>query len=188
MAVILKPNLNMNFDIENPPPSVPESRGCILIIGGVSGAGKTTVGKALAERLNWRFIEGDDFHPDTNITKMRQGEPLNDSARELWLHRLRNEIKTCLDKGERVILACSALKESYRALLRVDPERVHFVFLTGNYEILRERMTQRHNHFMAPDLLASQLETLELPDYGLVVDVNQPIASVVNLIMDHVRR
>lgn len=188
MAVILKPNLNMNFDIENPLSSVSESRGCVLIIGGVSGAGKTTVGKALAERLNWRFIEGDDFHPNTNVAKMRRGEPLNDSDREPWLHRLRDEIKACLDKGVRAILACSALKESYRALLRVDPERVHFVFLMGNYEILRKRITQRHNHFMAPDLLASQLETLDLPDYGLVVDVNQPLASIVNLIMDHVRR
>jgi len=176
------------FDLEKSPSSDPESRGCVLIIGGVSGAGKTTVGKALAERLNWRFIEGDNFHPDTNVAKMRRGEPLNDSDREPWLHRLRDEIKTCLDKGERAILACSALKESYRALLRVDPERVRFVFLTGNYEVLRKRITQRHNHFMGPDLLASQLETLDLPDYGLAVDVNQPIASIVNLILDHLSR
>ncbi len=165
-------------------PSLSDSRGYVLIIAGVSGAGKTTVGKALAERLNWRFIEADDFHPDANVAKMQRGEPLNDADRLPWLLRLRDEIKTCLSKGEKAILACSALKESYRARLRLDPERVHFVFLTGNYETLRKRITQRHNHFMGPGLLVSQLDTLELPNDELVVDIGQPVASIMDLIVD----
>jgi gluconokinase len=174
--------MNNQFDAGKSPLS--DSRGYVLIIAGVSGAGKTTVGKALAKRLNWLFIEGDDFHPAANVAKMRRGEPLNDADRLPWLLRLRDEIKTCLDKGEKAILACSALKESYRARLRLDPERVHFVFLTGNYETLRKRITQRHNHFMGPDLLASQLDTLELPNDELAIDIDQPAASIVNLIMD----
>ncbi|MBF6649276.1 gluconokinase [Methylobacter sp. BlB1] len=165
-------------------PPLVDSRGYVLIIAGVSGAGKTTVGKALAERLNWLFIEGDDFHPAANVAKMQRGEPLNDADRLPWLLRLRDEIKTCLAKGEKAILTCSALKESYRARLRLDPERVHFVFLTGHYETLRKRITQRHNHFMGPDLLASQLDTLELPNDEWVVDIDQPVAAIVDLIMD----
>lgn len=170
------------FDAGKPP--LADSRGYVLIIAGVSGAGKTTVGKALAERLNWLFIEGDGFHPAANVAKMQRGEPLNDADRLPWLLRLRDEIKTCLAKGEKAILTCSALKESYRARLRLDPERVHFVFLTGNYETLRKRIAQRHNHFMGPDLLASQLDTLELPDDEWVVDIDQPVAAIVDLIMD----
>jgi gluconokinase len=170
------------FDAGKPPLADP--RGYVLIIAGVSGAGKTTVGKALAERLNWLFIEGDDFHPAANVAKMQRGDPLNDADRLPWLLRLRDEIKTCLAKGEKAILTCSALKESYRARLRLDPERVHFVFLTGNYETLRKRITQRHNHFMGPDLLASQLDTLELPDDEWAVDIDQPVAAIVDLIMD----
>lgn len=174
--------MNNQFDAGKTPLS--DSRGYVLIIAGVSGAGKTTVGKALAGRLNWRFIDGDDFHPVANVAKMQRGEPLNDADRLPWLLRLRDEIKTCLAKEEKAILACSALKESYRALLCLDSEQVHFVFLTGNYETLRKRITQRHNHFMGPGLLVSQLDTLELPNDEWVVDINQPVASIVNLIMD----
>ncbi|WAK03934.1 gluconokinase [Methylobacter sp. YRD-M1] len=160
-----------------------DASGYVLIIAGVSGAGKTTVGKALAERLNWRYIEGDDFHPAANVAKMQRGEPLNDADREPWLRRLREEIKTCLDQGERAVLACSALKESYRARLRPDPERVHFVFLTGSYETLHRRLAQRRDHFMGPDLLTSQLETLDLPEGGLIVDIDQPVDAIVDAIM-----
>jgi gluconokinase len=176
--------MNNESDAEKTAPPDPGLRGYVLIIGGVSGAGKTTVGKALAERLNWRFIEGDEFHPAANVAKMQRGEPLDDADRAPWLKRLREEIKTCLDKGERAVLACSALKKNYRKLLRPDQERVRFVFLTGDYEILRKRLMQRRNHFMGADLLASQLETLDLPDHGLIVNINQPVASIVDLIMD----
>ncbi|WP_051299846.1 gluconokinase [Methylobacter luteus] len=173
--------MNNEFDDRKSPLS--DRPGFVLIIAGVSGAGKTTVGRALAERLGWRFIEGDDYHPAANVAKMQRGEPLNDADREPWLLRLRDEIKACLARGERAILTCSALKERYRALLRPDPERVHFVFLTGSYETLHKRLTQRHNHFMGPDLLASQLETLDLPGDGLIVDIDQPVDAIVDAIM-----
>ena len=134
----------------------------IIIIFGVSGAGKTTVGKLLARELNWHFLEADDFHLAANIEKMRSGHPLTDEDRWPWLDCLRKQIAQSLSNGENAVLACSALKRSYRDRLRVNDE-VKFVFLSGDYALVQKQLRSRHGHFMSPDLLESQFEDLEEP-------------------------
>jgi len=137
----------------------------IVIILGVSGAGKTTIGRLLAQELDWPFYEGDDFHPEANIRKMHEGVPLTDEDRQPWLESLRALIQRCLVTGQNGVLACSALKESYRQYLRVDDE-VKFVYLRGDYDLVATQLRQRHGHFMNPGLLASQFMTLEEPEAG----------------------
>jgi gluconokinase len=134
----------------------------ILIIFGVSGAGKTTVGELLARKLGWRFIEADDFHPAANIEKMRSGHPLTDEDRGPWLERLREQIKQLLAAGENAVLACSALKRAYRDRLRLN-EEVKFVFLRGDYALVEKQLRSRRGHFMNPELLQSQFDDLEEP-------------------------
>jgi gluconokinase len=134
----------------------------IIIVFGVSGAGKTTVGELLAQELGWRFLEADDFHPPANIEKMRSGRPLNDEDRRPWLNSLREQIKRSLVAGENAVLACSALKRAYRDRLRVN-EKVKFVFLHGDYALVEKQLRSRHGHFMNPDLLQSQFDDLEEP-------------------------
>ena len=134
----------------------------IVIIFGVSGAGKTTVGKLLARELGWRFLEADDFHPAANISKMRSGHPLTDEDRWPWLERLRQRIERSLAAGENAVLACSALKRAYRDLLRVSDE-VKFVFLRGDYFLIGKQLRSRYRHFMNPSLLQSQFDDLEEP-------------------------
>jgi gluconokinase len=132
----------------------------IVIIFGVSGAGKTTVAKQLARELGWGFLEADDFHPAANIEKMRNGCPLTDEDRWPWLERLREEIKRSLAAGENTVLACSALKRAYRDCLRVGSE-VKFVFLCGDHALIEKQLRSRRAHFMNPDLLQSQFDDLE---------------------------
>ena len=134
----------------------------IVIIFGVSGAGKTTVGKLLARELGWRFIEADDFHPAANIEKMRSGHPLTDKDRWPWLEDLRQQIERSLSAGENAVLACSALKRAYRDRLRVSDE-VKFVFLRGDYAVVEKQLHSRHGHFMNANLLQSQFDDLEEP-------------------------
>jgi len=134
----------------------------IVIIFGVSGAGKTTIGKLLAEELGWRFLEADDFHPRANVEKMRRGVPLTDEDRWPWLENLRQLIKRSLEAGENAVLACSALKRAYRERLRVSDE-VKFVFLRGDYAVIQKQLRQRRGHFMNPELLRSQFTDLEEP-------------------------
>ena len=134
----------------------------IVIIFGVSGAGKTTVGKLLARELGWRFIEADDFHPAANIEKMRSGHPLTDEDRWPWLEQLRQQIARSLSTGENAVLACSALKRAYRDHLRVSNE-VKFVFLRGDYGLVENQLRSRHGHFMNANLLQSQFDDLEEP-------------------------
>jgi gluconokinase len=139
---------------------------------GVSGTGKTTVGKALAAELGWAFIEGDDFHPVANVEKMTAGIPLTDEDRCPWLQALRRRVEEACGRGEDVVLACSALKHDYRAYLeRHDPECVHYVYLHGSEELIRRRLAAREGHFMDPALLQSQFEALEPPEGALRVDV-----------------
>jgi gluconokinase len=142
----------------------------VVIIFGVSGAGKTTIGQLLAEELGWRFYEADDFHSQANIDKMRQGVPLTDEDRWPWLESLRQLIKRCLAAGENAVLACSALKEAYRRRLRLNAD-VKLVFLRGDYELIANQLRQRRGHFMNPALLQSQFADLEepLPTEGAVV-------------------
>lgn len=134
----------------------------IVIIFGVSGAGKTTVGKLLARELGWRFIEADDFHPSGNIQKMRSGHPLTDKDRWPWLERLRQQIERSLSTAENAVLACSALKRAYRDRLRVSNE-TKFVFLRGDYVLVEKQLRSRHGHFMNAKLLRSQFADLEEP-------------------------
>lgn len=134
----------------------------IVIVFGVSGAGKTTIGKLLAEELGWHFYEGDDFHPRANVEKMRAGHPLTDGDRWPWLERLRQQIIHSLDAKENAVLACSALKRAYRERLRVS-EKVKFAFLNGNYPLIEERLRHRRGHFMNPALLKTQFDDLEEP-------------------------
>ena len=132
----------------------------VIIIFGVSGAGKTTVGKLLARELSWRFIEADDFHPAANIEKIRSGHPLTDKDRWPWVEQLRQQIKRSLCAGENAVLACSALKRTYRDRLRVSDE-IRFVFLRGDYALIEKQLCSRHGHFMDANLLQSQFDDLE---------------------------
>lgn len=140
---------------------------------GVSGSGKTTVGRLLARHLGWTFLDADDLHPPANVAKMQRGEPLSDADRAPWLDALAAALTERLQRGERSVLACSALKQSYRDRLRVD-ERVRFVHLHADPELLRRRLTQRAGHFFAPGLLDSQLDTLEPPKDVPTVDAALP--------------
>ena len=134
----------------------------MIIVFGVSGAGKTTVGKLLAQELGWQFLEADDFHSAANIVKMRSGRPLTDEDRWPWLDRLREQIEQLLSAGENAVLACSALKRAYRDRLHVSDE-VKFVFLRGDYALVEKQLRSRRGHFMNAGLLQSQFDELEEP-------------------------
>lgn len=151
----------------------------VIILMGVSGSGKTTIGQLLAQSLTWTFYDGDDFHPQGNIDKMRQGIPLTDNDRDAWLRALQQLIDTLLHQNQSAVLACSALKQNYRARLQRHPEEVRFVYLKGDYDLIRQRLTSRHGHFMRADLLDSQFATLEEPQGVLTVDISQSIESIV---------
>jgi gluconokinase len=145
----------------------------ILILMGVAGSGKTTIGKMLAERLGWPFADADDFHPAANVAKISQGIALDDADRAPWLEALAQAERQWVKEGDDAVLACSALKQSYREQLRVSPE-VKFVFLSGDYDLIYSRLQTRHGHFATTELLASQIATLEPPSAaeGDVVNVN----------------
>jgi gluconokinase len=135
----------------------------IVIVMGVTGSGKTTIGSLLATQLGWKFADADDFHPPSNIEKMRKGIPLNDDDRQPWLKRLREEINNWIADGRNVVLACSALKRSYRKELSAGPE-VRFVYLKGSTALITERLRSRHGHFADAHILAGQFADLEEPD------------------------
>ena len=141
----------------------------IVIVFGVSGARKTTIGKLLAHELGCRFYEADDFHSQANIDKLRRGIPLTDEDRWPWLKSLRQFIERSLEAGENAVLACSALKRAHREPLRVSAE-VKFVFLREDYALIKRQLRQRRGHFMNPELLRSQFADLEepKPDEGVV--------------------
>ncbi|MFT6011099.1 MAG: gluconokinase [Candidatus Azotimanducaceae bacterium] len=145
----------------------------ILVLWGVSGSGKSHIGKMLAEQLDWRFIDADDFHSYENIHKMQQGAPLNDADRLPWLATLAAEVSNLLANDSQAILACSALRKSYRELLGVNNKSVVAVLLTGPTELIEQRLKQRQHAFMSNNLLQSQLAALELPEQGLVIDIAQ---------------
>ena len=156
---------------------------------GVSGAGKTTVGRRLAETLDWEFLDADDFHPPFNRRKMASGQPLDDVDRDPWLQRLRQELEQRLDRGRSSVLACSALKAAYRRLLLADAVEIGLVFLHGSPDLLARRLAARQGHFMPPELLASQLATLEAPsaEEALLLDVEPPPDELVRRVLDTFR-
>jgi len=156
-----------------------------VVVMGVSGSGKTTVGRLLAERMGCAFYDGDDYHPPANREKMAAGIPLTDADRTGWLAALAELIRAALNKDSSGVLACSALKEKYRAVLRLDPERVRFVFLRGSYDLILVRMQARGDHYMKPGMLQSQFEALEEPAGTLVEDIRQPPEAIVEDILVH---
>jgi gluconokinase len=143
----------------------------IVIVMGVTGAGKTTVGRLLAGQLGWQFADADDFHPQANIEKIRHGIPLNDDDRHPWLARLRMEINQWIAEGRNVVLACSALKRSYRSELAGSPQ-VRFVYLKGSAELIAGRIRSRHGHFAGEQILAGQFSDLEEPEDAVTVDIS----------------
>ena len=155
----------------------------IVLIMGVAGSGKTTVGRLLAARLGWRFVDADDHHPPENVTKMSRGIPLTDADRAPWLESLATMLRSALLRGDDLVLACSALKAAYRDQLSVDPQFVRLVFLRGSFEILSARLAKRAGHFMPATLLRSQLDTLEPPGSGtLILDAARPPEELVGQI------
>ena len=154
----------------------------VWIVMGVSGSGKTTIGKLLAEKLNLPFHDADDFHPPSNVEKMSSGQPLNDEDRKPWLISLANHIRDWnRDKGG--VLACSALKQSYRYLLMSKSSDVQFIYLKGSKHLILQRMKSRSNHYMPPELLDSQFDALEEPANAVVVSIDQPPKEIVNQIL-----
>jgi len=142
----------------------------IVIVMGVTGAGKTTVGRLLAEQLGWEFADADDFHPPSNVEKIRRGTALTDDDRKPWLARLRAAITHWIAENRNVVLACSALKRSYRQELETGAD-VRFAYLKGNAELIESRLRDRHGHFAGEQILASQFADLEEPEVAVTVDI-----------------
>jgi len=157
----------------------------IIILMGVSGCGKTTVGEKLAGQLGWTFQEGDALHSQKNIEKMSCGMPLSDIDRKPWLNSISQWIDSRCQSGTNGIISCSALKKSYRRLLTKNQNNIHLVYLQGTKELLLKRLAERTDHFMPPALLTSQLLTLEEPgvdENTLVLTINQSPAGIVSSI------
>ncbi len=153
---------------------------------GVSGAGKTTVGRALAERLGWEFQEGDALHPPENIAKMKSGQPLDDADRAPWLRAIAGLIDDWRGRGIHGVVSCSALKRSYRRVIIGDRPDVRLVYLDGSRDLLEERLADRKGHFMPAGLLDSQLATLEPPDFNedaISVSIDAPVEIIVDRIV-----
>ena len=159
-------------------PTVPATVQVIVVMG-VAGSGKSTVGAALAAALGWRFVDGDDHHSPANIAKMARGEPLDDADRWPWLDVLRGIIAVALEQRSGLVLACSALKARYRERLTGGDGRVRFAHLTGTPELLRARLAKRAGHFMKTGMLDSQLAALEPPADAIEVDAGLPVEAIV---------
>jgi gluconokinase len=156
----------------------------ILVIAGVAGTGKTTIGRLLAQQLHWPYHEADNFHSAANKEKMGRGVPLDDTDRAPWLAAIRHAIDDCVAQGRDAVFTCSALKERYRRVLREGRPEVHFVFLTGDRALLQQRMEGRTGHYMKSGMLDSQLAALEPPTDALVVDVQPPPEKIVATIRE----
>ena len=159
----------------------------VIILCGVSGSGKTTIGIGLSERVGCEFLDGDDFHSAANIKKMSDGVPLTEADRMPWLHTLRGKIEECLDSGADMVLACSALSRQSRKLLRGSSDDVRIVYLQGSKELIRQRLNDRKDHFVGSEMLDSQFDALEEPRSALVVGVNQSPQEIVAKLISELR-
>lgn len=168
------------------PPLTPATRA--IVVMGVSGSGKTTVGSALAERLGWRFADADAFHPPGNVAKMRSGAPLTDDDRWPWLERLNALVRHSIAKNEPLVLACSALKEAYRARLRTGAPQLSFVHLRGSRQAIEARLRARQHEYMPASLLASQFATLESPADAFDLDIVEPPEQLVERVVAALQR
>jgi gluconokinase len=154
----------------------------IVVVMGVTGSGKTTIGVLLSQRLGWEFVDADSFHSAANVEKIRQGIALDDADRAPWLRALRDAIDGWVVEHKSMVLACSALKKSYRDELCI-PEETRFVYLKGSYELISQRLRQRHGHFASETILASQFAALEEPDDAVTVDIDHSEDDIVAEIM-----
>ncbi|MGF1677552.1 MAG: gluconokinase [Rivularia sp. (in: cyanobacteria)] len=157
----------------------------IILVMGVSGSGKTTVGKKLAESLGWEFRDADDFHSQENVEKMLHGIALDDGDRLPWLQKIQDVIKEYLSENKNLVLSCSALKENYRQMLLVNKESVKLVYLKGSFDLIQKRLQERLNHFMSEKLLKSQFDILEEPTNVIVVDISEPLEAIVQAIREN---
>lgn len=156
---------------------------CALVVMGVSGSGKSTIADKLAERLNWSYEDGDEFHPASNVAKMNSGQPLTDEDRWPWLQGIADEIDRVCKAGEHAVIACSALKRIYRDILVRGRHDVRIIFLRGTQELIASRLNLRKGHFMPPDLLASQFKTLEPPgtdENPVTVSIDASVDAIVD--------
>jgi gluconokinase len=163
---------------------------CALIVMGVSGSGKSTIGEKLAQRIGWRYEDGDKFHPASNVAKMSAGQPLTDEDRWPWLRAIANEVDRVCDAGEHVVIACSALKRAYRDVLVHGRGDVRIIYLKGTEELIASRLALRKGHFMPPGLLASQFKTLEPPDSSenpVTVSIDASVETIIDDIVRQLR-
>ena len=158
----------------------------IIVVLGVSGSGKSTISKGLSQALNIPYYDSDDFHPIANINKMSSGQPLNDKDREPWLEELAQNLSVWAEENG-AVLACSALKEKYRNLLNSNcADKIIWVYLKGDYELIKSRMESRKDHFMASQMLKSQFEALEVPEYGIHVDISGSPEAIITSILERI--
>jgi gluconokinase len=156
----------------------------VIVIMGVTGSGKTTIGHALAAELGWLFLDGDDYHPPENIARMAAGIPLTDSDREPWLKSLNHMLREQSLSGSSLVLACSALKRDYRRQLADGVDSLIFIYLKLDVSMVSERLSDRQGHFMPPELLASQFDILEEPQDAVVIDASSDARAIVREILD----
>jgi carbohydrate kinase (thermoresistant glucokinase family) len=163
---------------------------CALVVMGVAGSGKSTIGEALSQRLGWRYEDGDSFHPAANVAKMSAGQPLTDDDRWPWLKAIAAEIERCRQAGQHIIIACSALKRAYRDILVHGRDDVRMVYLIGSHDLIADRLGHRKGHFMPPGLLDSQFATLEPPspdERPISVSIDAPVDVIVDDIVQQLQ-